>query len=133
MRRASRDLTLCADLSSACGRVKNAAKANRNPHWRKPSGLLHARKPGNRRFKGGIQVRLKRQLLVTSLDRRSPVRNEGAQEIRHMSLPYLLTSESVSDGHPDKLADRISDTVLDRSLTLDRDAMLAGDQGLMFG
>ncbi|MES9922445.1 MAG: S-adenosylmethionine synthetase N-terminal domain-containing protein, partial [Candidatus Thiodiazotropha sp.] len=30
-----------------------------------------------------------------------------------MSDDYLFTSESVSDGHPDKLADRISDTVLD--------------------
>lgn len=42
-----------------------------------------------------------------------------------MSLPYLFTSESVSDGHPDKLADRISDTVLDRRLTLDPDAGVA--------
>ena len=84
---------------------------------------------GERRFKyqlvGGIQVRLKRQLLVSSLDRRSPVANARAQETTHMSLPYLFTSESVSDGHPDKLADRISDTVLDRCLTLDPDARVA--------
>ncbi|BCJ89288.1 S-adenosylmethionine synthase [Terrihabitans soli] len=30
---------------------------------------------------------------------------------------YLFTSESVSEGHPDKVADRISDTVLDAYLT----------------
>ncbi|MFN9913048.1 MAG: S-adenosylmethionine synthetase N-terminal domain-containing protein, partial [Pirellulaceae bacterium] len=29
---------------------------------------------------------------------------------------YLFTSESVSMGHPDKLADRISDSVLDAIL-----------------
>ena len=28
-------------------------------------------------------------------------------------MPYLFTSESVSEGHPDKLCDRVSDTVLD--------------------
>ena len=28
-------------------------------------------------------------------------------------MAYLFTSESVSEGHPDKLCDRVSDTVLD--------------------
>lgn len=42
-----------------------------------------------------------------------------------MTNSYLFTSESVSDGHPDKLADRISDTVLDRCLTLDPNAKVA--------
>jgi len=32
---------------------------------------------------------------------------------------YLFTSESVSEGHPDKVADRISDTVLDAYLAAD--------------
>ncbi len=32
---------------------------------------------------------------------------------------FLFTSESVSEGHPDKVADRISDTVLDAFLTAD--------------
>ncbi|HEY5302349.1 MAG TPA: methionine adenosyltransferase [Acetobacteraceae bacterium] len=32
---------------------------------------------------------------------------------------YLFTSESVSEGHPDKVADRLSDTVLDAYLTAD--------------
>ena len=53
-----------------------------------------------------------------------------------MSLPDLFSSGSVSDGDPDKLADRISNMVQDRCLTLDRDAcetLLAGDQGVMFG
>jgi S-adenosylmethionine synthetase len=42
-----------------------------------------------------------------------------------MSNDFLFTSESVSDGHPDKLADRISDTVLDRCLALDPNAKVA--------
>src|SRR5262249_58399796 len=32
---------------------------------------------------------------------------------------YLFTSESVSEGHPDKVADRLSDTVLDAFLAAD--------------
>jgi len=32
---------------------------------------------------------------------------------------YIFTSESVSEGHPDKVADRISDTVVDAFLTAD--------------
>ena len=36
-----------------------------------------------------------------------------------MSNSFLFTSESVSEGHPDKIADQISDAVLDAILTLD--------------
>ena len=35
---------------------------------------------------------------------------------------HLFTSESVSDGHPDKICDQISDALLDRLLTEDREA-----------
>ena len=38
---------------------------------------------------------------------------------------YLFTSESVSEGHPDKVADRISDTVLDTFLEVDPQARVA--------
>ena len=31
-------------------------------------------------------------------------------------MGYLFTSESVSEGHPDKVADQISDAVLDKLL-----------------
>ena len=37
----------------------------------------------------------------------------------------LFSSESVTEGHPDKLADRISDSVLDAILAQDRDARVA--------
>ena len=38
---------------------------------------------------------------------------------------YLFTSESVSEGHPDKVADQISDAVLDAILAEDTDAHVA--------
>lgn len=40
-------------------------------------------------------------------------------------MSYLFTSESVSEGHPDKVADQISDAVLDELLTLDRNSKVA--------
>ena len=36
-----------------------------------------------------------------------------------MSGSYLFSSESVTEGHPDKLADRISDAILDAMLRED--------------
>ena len=42
-----------------------------------------------------------------------------------MSHSYLFTSESVSEGHPDKIADQISDAVLDAILEQDTDARVA--------
>ena len=40
---------------------------------------------------------------------------------------YLFTSESVSEGHPDKVADRISDTVLDTFLAADPVSRVAAE------
>jgi S-adenosylmethionine synthetase len=42
-----------------------------------------------------------------------------------MSSNFVFTSESVSEGHPDKVADRISDSVLDAILTQDKYARVA--------
>ncbi|MBK2025487.1 methionine adenosyltransferase [Francisella philomiragia] len=42
-----------------------------------------------------------------------------------MSKNYLFTSESVSEGHPDKLADQISDAILDEILKQDKNARVA--------
>lgn len=38
---------------------------------------------------------------------------------------YIFTSESVSEGHPDKVADQVSDAILDAILTQDRRARVA--------
>lgn len=40
-------------------------------------------------------------------------------------MPYLFTSESVSEGHPDKVADQISDTLLDNFLAFDPESKVA--------
>jgi len=40
-------------------------------------------------------------------------------------MPYLFTSESVSEGHPDKIADQISDALLDNFLAFDPDSKVA--------
>ena len=40
-------------------------------------------------------------------------------------MPYLFTSESVSEGHPDKVADQISDALLDQFLAYDDQARCA--------
>ncbi len=42
-----------------------------------------------------------------------------------MSDSYLFTSESVSEGHPDKICDQISDAILDAYLAQDPDARVA--------
>ena len=39
-----------------------------------------------------------------------------------MKKDYLFTSESVSEGHPDKVCDRISDMVVDTYLSLEPQA-----------
>ena len=38
---------------------------------------------------------------------------------------FLFTSESVTEGHPDKVADQISDAILDAMLTQDPDSRVA--------
>jgi S-adenosylmethionine synthetase len=40
-------------------------------------------------------------------------------------MPYLFTSESVSEGHPDKVADQISDALVDNFLAWDPESKIA--------
>ena len=40
-------------------------------------------------------------------------------------MPYLFTSESVSEGHPDKVADQISDALIDNFLAYDPESKVA--------
>ncbi len=46
---------------------------------------------------------------------------------------YLFTSESVTEGHPDKLCDQISDAILDAVLTHDRHARVAVETAVTTG
>ena len=40
-------------------------------------------------------------------------------------MPYLFTSESVSEGHPDKVSDQISDALLDNFIAFDPESKVA--------
>ena len=42
-----------------------------------------------------------------------------------MAKNYLFTSESVSEGHPDKVSDQISDAILDEFLKQDPESKVA--------
>ena len=42
-----------------------------------------------------------------------------------MNRPYLFTSESVTEGHPDKVADQVSDAILDAIIKDDKNARVA--------
>ena len=45
------------------------------------------------------------------------------KKIKYMA--YLFTSESVSEGHPDKVADQISDALIDNFLAYDPQSKVA--------
>jgi S-adenosylmethionine synthetase len=42
-----------------------------------------------------------------------------------MTKDFLFTSESVTEGHPDKVCDQISDAILDEYLRQDPDSRVA--------
>jgi len=50
-----------------------------------------------------------------------------------MQKDFIFTSESVSEGHPDKMADQVSDAVLDAILTQDKKARVACETLLTTG
>jgi len=52
-------------------------------------------------------------------------RSHEEPAVTQATSSYLFTSESVSEGHPDKLADQISDAVLDAILAQDKRARVA--------
>ena len=54
-------------------------------------------------------------------------------ELEKMTEKHLFTSESVSEGHPDKIADQISDAILDALLEKDPDARAAVETSVTTG
>ncbi len=57
------------------------------------------------------------------------VRQRANQQTRSLQVAndYLFTSESVSEGHPDKVADQISDAILDAIFTQDKYSRVAAE------
>lgn len=49
------------------------------------------------------------------------------EDLRKLSKRYLFTSESVTEGHPDKVCDQISDTIIDALLAQDPDSRVAAE------
>jgi len=78
-----------------------------------------------RQIAGGIQIQLKRPLLVPGVGHAD--QKWGNTQEQLMSKDYLFTSESVSEGHPDKVADQISDAILDAILAQDPTARVAAE------
>src|SRR3546814_7302502 len=79
-------------------------------------------------------IRLRHCLAVTkplkkhirnSLYRQSPFGRCPRNRRSNMRNSYLFTSESVSEGHPDKVSDQISDAVVDLFLSKDPEARVA--------
>jgi len=64
----------------------------------------------------GRQARLGIEFLTGS-SATKPARHQEANSLS--SLRHIFTSESVTEGHPDKMADQISDAVLDAVLADD--------------
>ncbi|KPQ38730.1 MAG: S-adenosylmethionine synthetase MetK [Phormidium sp. OSCR] len=59
---------------------------------------------------------------------KSPLRSTfDFKEEQSLSRRYLFTSESVTEGHPDKICDRISDSILDALLTQDPKSRVAAE------
>ena len=56
-----------------------------------------------------------------------PKQSLVAYFLLNYKMNYLFTSESVSEGHPDKVADQISDAILDQFLALDPNSHVAGE------
>ena len=82
-------------------------------HARNPTGSTPCRQAPPRRTLVDIK---------TSDDMVPPPQNP--QELTPMA-DFLFTSESVTEGHPDKLCDAVSDSVLDAILTQDKHARVA--------
>ncbi len=70
-------------------------------------------------YRGKVQISI-----MSALEQQSP--SAATSNITFMASPqYFYTSESVSEGHPDKMCDQISDAVLDAILTKDPNARVA--------
>ena len=57
--------------------------------------------------------------------KKHPIAKAALLTEKKLFMPYSFTSESVSEGHPDKIADQISDAILDNFLAFDPDSKVA--------
>ncbi len=91
-------------------------------------------KPGNRRMTPRCQSRPRQRGRMREYSA-APLLSEGVflfytggtQGGHELGHNFLFTSESVTEGHPDKIADQISDAILDRILAEDPLARVAAE------
>lgn len=62
-----------------------------------------------------------------------PLAGDVSVKRKQVNMSYLFTSESVSKGHPDKVCDRISDSLLDAFLSADPESRVACETMAMTG
>ena len=70
---------------------------------------------------------------ISSDNKMSKVSNLSAVNVGQAPRRYLFTSESVTEGHPDKVADQISDAILDAIIAQDPDARVDIETLIMKG
>ena len=74
--------------------------------------------------------------LIGTIVNRNMNQHNTCMEMHMSNLNYFFTSESVSEGHPDKVCDQISDAILDAHLEQDPNARVACETlvktGLLF-
>jgi len=75
-------------------------------------------------LQGGLQILLKRAASPEEACNAETLFISGASR---MAKDYLFSSESVSEGHPDKVADQISDAILDAIFTQDKYSRVAAE------
>ncbi len=62
---------------------------------------------------------------MEGVNERLSIRDSDRKTQSTMKIPHLFTSESVGEGHPDKVADLISDSILDACLEQDSESRVA--------
>ena len=92
----------------------------RSARWPRPSSTVSSRSPGRSASGPGAPGA-------------APIRRQRAPEERDVSTRHTFTSESVTEGHPDKMADQISDSVLDAVIEQDVRARVACETLLTTG
>src|SRR5262249_1016736 len=111
-------------------RLADGCAQDRGARHTEPS--LHARAV-RAALRRELRVLQRTRLRVTHDSNRSS-RSNGIPTLPHIVFPqglakmknaYLFTSESVAEGHPDKVADQISDAVLDAIIGQDKRARVA--------
>src|SRR5712692_7314328 len=87
-------------------------------HGDKPRGSLSAKPPGIHSLCRRFFYNPTSQVFMSLSSRKKDVSVSSTKR-------YLFTSESVSMGHPDKVADQISDAILDHCLAADPTSRVA--------